>query len=88
MLCFFDDPDYARRALVRVIRQIARVQKRLKVLSQTINTLKASDLWALRAKSEAALEAGRNLLEERATELDRQIANARQVLADLQEQAT
>lgn len=74
--------------LVRVIRQIARVKKRLETLSQTIDTLKASDLWALRAKSEAALEAGRNLLEERATELDRQIADARQVLSDSQEQAT
>ena len=33
MLCYFDDPDYERSDLVRVIRQIARVQKRLKVLS-------------------------------------------------------
>ena len=74
--------------LVRVIRQIASVKKRLETLSQTVDTLKAGDLWALRAKSEAVLKAGRDLLKEQAAELDRQIVDARQVLAELQAQAT
>ena len=74
--------------LVRVIRQIASVKKRLETLSQTIDALKAGDLWALREKTEAAVEAGHNVFKGRAADLDRQIADARQVLADLQAQAT
>ncbi len=74
--------------LVRVIRQATSVKKRLEDLSQAIDTLKASDLWALHAKWQAAREAGRDLFAEQVAEIDRQIADARQVLADLQEQAT
>ena len=72
--------------LVRVIRQIASVKMRLETLSQTIDTLKAGDLWALREKGEAALEEGRSLLKEWAAELDTQIADARLVLSGLQAQ--
>jgi len=74
--------------LVRVIRQLASVQTRLETLSQAIDTLKASDLFTLRAKCDTAREAGRDLLAEQAAEVDRQIADARQVLVDLQAQAT
>ncbi len=74
--------------LVRVIRQIASVKKRLETLSQIIDKLKASELGRLMAKREAAREAGRNLLQELAAELDREVADARQVLTDLQAQAT
>ncbi len=74
--------------LVRVIRQLASVKTRLETLSQAIDTLRTSDLFTLRAKCETAREAGRDLLAEQAAEVDRQIADARQVLADLQAQAT
>ena len=43
---------------------------------------------ALRAKWEAAQEAGRNLFEEQAAELDRQTAEAREILVGLQARTT
>ncbi len=74
--------------LVRVIRQIASVKRRLETLSQAIDTLKTNELCGLMAKREAAREAGRNLLEEMAAKLESEVADARQVLADLQDQVT
>ena len=74
--------------LVRVIRQIHGVKRRVETISQTIDSLQANELSRLRAKCEAAREAGRDLFAEQAAELDRQIAEAREVLTALRAQAT
>ena len=74
--------------LVRLIRQIASVKTRLETISETIDSLQANELSRYRAKCEEARGAGRDLLGEQAADLDRQIAEAREVLATLRAQGT
>ena len=69
--------------LVRVIRQIAQVKRRIDDIGREIETLKANELFGVRAKCETAREAGRDMLEELAAQLDSQIADATQALASI-----
>lgn len=73
--------------LVRVIRQIARVRRRIASIDQQIETLRAGELHTLREKCMERLEAGGNLLEEMAVRLDREIVDARRELADVEAEA-
>ncbi|NWG02157.1 MAG: molecular chaperone DnaJ [Syntrophaceae bacterium] len=66
--------------LIRVIRKIAQVQGRLRVIDTEIAQLKQSDLYQLRIKVEEAENVGRDLLGEMASQLDGQIAFAKQSL--------
>jgi hypothetical protein len=65
--------------LVRVIRKIAQVQGRLRVIDTEIVQLKQSNLYQLKIKVEEAEKEGRDLLKEMASQLDEQIAFAKKV---------
>ena len=69
--------------LVRVIRAIAAVEARLAALSEELVACAESSLAELYAKAQIAEAEGRDLLQELAQDVDRQIAEARQRLAEL-----
>lgn len=62
--------------LVRVIRKIAQVKERLRVIETEIDQLKKSDLYKLKTEVEKAEDEGRDLLAEMASRVDEQIARA------------
>ena len=62
--------------LVRVIRKIAQVKERLRVIEIEIDQLKESDLYKLKTEVEKAEDEGRDLLAEMASRVDEQIARA------------
>lgn len=66
--------------LIRVIRKIAQVEERLRVIEGEMAELKASDLYQLEAKVEEAENEGRELLAEMASQVKQQIAEARRRL--------
>ena len=63
--------------LVRTIRRIAQVSTRLSKITAEIASLMASELHQLMLTADSAAAKGRDLLEEMASKLDRQIAEAR-----------
>lgn len=67
--------------LVRVIRKIAQVEKRLRVIETEITQLEESDLYQLNTKVEVAENEGRNLLDEMASRVKKEIASASERLA-------
>lgn len=70
--------------LVRVIRQIAQVRRRIKVIETTVGEIEAGELYALYMQYDTALDDGRDLLDEMANRLDMEIALARRELAGLE----
>ena len=62
--------------LVRVIRKIAQVEKRLRVIETEITQLEESDLYQLKTKVEVAENEGRDLLDEMASRVKEDIASA------------
>jgi DnaJ-domain-containing protein 1 len=67
--------------LIRVIRKIAQVEERLHAIEDEIAELEASDLYQLKIKVDEAESEGRGLLTEMASQVKRQIADARMRLA-------
>lgn len=66
--------------LIRLIRKITAVEDRLTSIDVEIDELKASDLHGLKMKVEEAEKQGRDLLMEMASQVDTQIAEARERL--------
>lgn len=66
--------------LIRIIRKIAQVEDRLRVIEAEIAQLNESDLYQLKTRAETAEKEGRDLLAEMATRLDSEIAVARERL--------
>lgn len=62
--------------LVRVIRKIAQVKERLRVIETEIDQLEKTDLYKLKTEVEKAEDEGRDLLAEMASRVDEQIARA------------
>ena len=71
--------------LVRVIRKIAQVEKRLRVIETEITQLEESDLYQLKTKVEAAENEGRDLLTEMASRVEEEITSASKRLAEITE---
>lgn len=69
--------------LIRVIRKVAQVEERLRVIKHEIADLKVSDLHQLKARVEEAENEGRELLAEMASQVKQQIAEARRRLAEI-----
>ena len=69
--------------LVRIIRKIAQVALRLRVIAAEIEALLNSDLHLLNIKVEEAEVEGRDLLAEMAGRVDSEVADARDRLAEL-----
>jgi len=69
--------------LIRIIRKIAQVQERLRVIATEIVQLKQSDLYQLKIKVEEAENESRDLLGKMASRLDEQIAFAKQSLKEM-----
>lgn len=67
--------------LIRAIRKIAQVEERLRAIEAEIIKLKSSDLYQLKAKVEESESEGRDLLGELASQMKRQITEARKRLA-------
>jgi hypothetical protein len=67
--------------LVRVIRKIAQVEKRVRVIEREIAYLEKSDLYQLMTKVEAAENKGRDLLAEMASRVKGEIALTSERLA-------
>lgn len=66
--------------LVRVIRQIAQVEKRLKTIAVELDQLRQGELFKLKQQVEEAQANGRDLLKELGERLDGEIAEAREEL--------
>lgn len=69
--------------LVRVIRKIARVQRRLAAIDAELEDIRHSALYDLRRQVEEAATEGRDLLAEMATRVEGRIGEARERLAAL-----
>ncbi|MGH7966918.1 MAG: J domain-containing protein [Candidatus Binatia bacterium] len=67
--------------LIRVIRKIAQVEERLRVIEAEMAELKVSNLHQLKTKVEEAESQRRDLLEEMAAQVKRQIDGAKRRLA-------
>jgi DnaJ-domain-containing protein 1 len=64
--------------LIRTIRKIFQSQERLKAIQDEIEALQETDLYQIKIKVMMAQKAGRDLLAEMASHLDKQIAAAKQ----------
>ncbi len=60
--------------LIRVIRKIAQVRERLRIIEADISRLKRSELYEVKTKVEASQAKGRDLLAEMASQIDYNIA--------------
>lgn len=69
--------------LIRVIRQIARVQQNIHAVNRQIEELKATDIYSFKLRSDESLADGIDLLAEMAAAVDLNIAKARKRLAAL-----
>ncbi len=69
--------------LIRTIRKISQCQKRLKAIQEEILALEQTDLYQLETKVVMEQQSGRDLLVEMASQLDEQIAAAKEQLEDL-----
>ena len=70
--------------LVRVIRQIAQVRGRIRVIETTVDEIEAGELYSFYTQYDTALDDGRDLLVEMANRLDMEIVLARRELAGLE----
>lgn len=75
--------DGAGAELVRLIRKIARVRDRLRLITDELADLKASDLFQLKLRAEAAESVKRDLLGEMAARLKEQVAEKQEYLNQL-----
>ncbi len=66
--------------LVRIIRKIAQVENRLQAIEVKITELKTNDLYKLKTKEEESEKEGRDLLKEMASQVGKEIADARKRL--------
>lgn len=73
--------------LVRTIRMIARVRDRLKEIESEMELLIQSDIHELRFRVEEAARDGRDLIEEMAGEVSKEISKARDHLNTLESEA-
>jgi len=73
--------------LVRVIRKLHQVASRLATIDREMDELRGSDLFQLKSKVEQAAQEGRDFLTEMATDLDAQVAKARERLNDARREA-
>lgn len=71
--------------LIRVIRKIAQVEERLRVIEAEMKELRESDLYQLKTRVEEAEAEGRDLLAELAAQIKEQIAQAKKRLAAMTE---
>ncbi len=71
--------------LVRALRKIAQSRDRLKRIEQEFLAVQETELYQLRKQVLEAEQAGRDLLDEMATQLDAQITTAQQKLEELKE---
>ena len=69
--------------LVRVIREIARMQQNIHALGSQIEELKATDIYTFKIRADESLADGIDLLAEMAADLDIDIAKAKNRLAVL-----
>lgn len=74
--------DETGAELVRAIRKVAQIQPRLAAIARERDALEASPLADLWRRSEAAARDGRDVLAELVAELDRQIADVEERLAE------
>lgn len=72
--------DGVAAELVRVIRKINQVEERLNVIKAEIDQLGKSAVYQMKMKAQEAESEGRDLLKEMATDLEEQIALAKQEL--------
>ncbi len=79
--------DGVAAELIRVIRQIARIRERLKAIEIAMEQLRSSELYRLHEEVKKVEADGGDLLAEMASRLDQKIADARERLAGLREQA-
>jgi hypothetical protein len=77
-----DDVDVATQ-LIRVIRQIARVQQNIHAVNRRIEELKGTDIHSFKLRVDEAQADGIDLLAEMAAAVDQNIAKARKRLAVL-----
>lgn len=83
-----DSPDLIKGdsvgdEIVRVIRQIAQVKSRLKVLTDETRFVELSELYILREKVTAEMREGRNLLRQMAERTQTSISKAKRKLSNL-----
>jgi len=71
--------------LIRIIRQIALVNNRIKAISKEMKNLKKSELYILKMKVDKFQGEGRNLLSEMATEVDGKIEDANTRLKNIKQ---
>jgi hypothetical protein len=69
--------------LERTIRKIARAQERLKAIQSDMERLKHSFAYSLKMRMRAARKDGRDLLDDMAKKIEKQIANKQGLLDDL-----
>jgi len=69
--------DEAGAELVRVIRKIAQVEERIRVIEAEMAELKSSDLWELKIKVGEAEKEGQDLLKEMSSQVKDRIAEAK-----------
>jgi len=72
--------DSVAAELVRAIRKIARAQARLRTIDEEMRKLKASEIYLLKSKVDEAAKSGRNMLNELAARIDRDIRMTRERL--------
>ena len=77
--------DGTAAELVRVIRKIAQVEKRLRVIETEITHMEGSDLYQLKTKFETAENEGRDLLAEMSSRVKKEITSASERLAQITE---
>ena len=82
------DPDAIRgddigARLIRAIRMIARAKNRIREIRIEMKSLRASDLYFLRQRSERATHEGRDLLAEMRRNLETQLAQQRSRVAEM-----
>lgn len=78
--------DDTAAELKRTVRKIAQSQSRLKSIETQISSMEATDLFILLQKQQRIEKLGRNLLNEMAGQLERQIQNAQKRLQAIKNQ--
>lgn len=79
--------DHHGAKLVRIIRKIAQIKQRLKIIEIELLRLKESSLYQLKAKVDEAEKNGRDLLSEMAVFLTQQIIKSEQFLNRFKERS-
>jgi len=74
--------------LVRIIRKIDQIERRIAAIDKEINALQCSDLFKMKLKVEDGMERNRDILNEMAERLDREIEDASKRLYKIKEKQT